>query len=287
MKKINYFIQYVLILILFSIFKILGIKLSIIISSSIFSLLGPMIKKNKISKQNLSYVFKNINNQSKERITRRMWKNYGKIFAEYMFIKDFRLNPKFSKKIKLENNEMLNEVKSKSEPVIFVSGHFNNFELMAMSIEKFGINLAAVYRPLNNYFLNPIMVNIRKKYICRNQIQKGISGTKNLLKSYKNGSSIAIMIDQRVSEGIQSDFFEKKALTTTIPAQFVKKFNCKIVPVYIERLENDDFKIKFSKPLVFNRDESIEQITLKLNQSLEKMILKNPDQWIWTHNRWR
>ena len=287
MKKINYFIQYVLILILFSIFKILGIKLSLIISSSIFSLLGPIIKKNKISKQNLSYVFKNISNQSKKSIIRSMWKNYGKIFAEYMFIKDFRLNPKFSKKIKLENNEILNEVKSKSEPVIFVSGHFNNFELMAMSIEKFGINLAAVYRPLNNYFLNPIMVNIRKKYICRNQIQKGISGTKNLLKSYKNGSSIAIMIDQRVSEGIQSDFFEKKALTTTIPAQFVKKFNCKIVPVYIERLENNDFKIKFNKPLIFNQDESIEQITSKLNQNLEKMILKNPDQWIWTHNRWR
>jgi len=287
MKKINYFIQYVLIIILFSIFKILGIKLSLIISSSIFRLLGPVIKKNKISRQNLSYVFKNISNQSKKNIIKSMWKNYGKIFAEYMFIKDFRLNPKFSKKIKLENNEILNEVKSKSEPVIFVSGHFNNFELMAMSIEKFGINLAAVYRPLNNYFLNPIMVNIRKKYICRNQIQKGISGTKNLLKSYKNGSSVAIMIDQRVSEGIQSDFFEKKALTTTIPAQFVKKFNCKIVPVYIERLENDDFKIKFNKPLIFNQDESIEQITSKLNQNLEKMILKNPDQWIWTHNRWR
>ena len=287
MKKINYFIQYVLILILFSIFKIVGIKLSLIISSSIFRLLGPVIKKNKISKQNLSYVFKNISNQSKESIIRSMWKNYGKIFAEYMFIKDFRQNPKFSKNIKLENNEILNEVKSKSEPVIFVSGHFNNFELMAMSIEKFGINLAAVYRPLNNYFLNPIMVNIRKKYICRNQIQKGISGTKNLLKSYKNGSSIAIMIDQRVSEGIKSDFFEKKALTTTIPAQFVKKFNCKIIPVYIERLENNDFKIKFNKPLIFNQDESIEQITSKLNQNLEKMILKNPDQWIWTHNRWR
>ena len=287
MKKISYFIQYVLILILFSIFKILGIKLSLIISSSMFSLLGPIIKKNKISKQNLSYVFKNISNQSKESIIRSMWKNYGKIFAEYMFIKDFRLNPKFSKNIKLENNEILNEVKSKSEPVIFVSGHFNNFELMAMSIEKFGINLAAVYRPLNNYFLNPIMVNIRKKYICRNQIQKGISGTKKLLKSYKNGSSIAIMIDQRVSEGIKSDFFEKKALTTTIPAQFVKKFNCKIIPVYIERLENNDFKIKFNKPLIFNQDESIEQITSKLNQNLEKMILKNPDQWIWTHNRWR
>ncbi len=287
MKKINYFTQYFLILLLFSIFKILGIKLSLIISSFIFSILGPIIKKNKISKKNLTYAFKNMNDFSKEKVVRRMWKNYGKIFAEYMFIKDFRLNPKFLKKVNLENSEILNEIKMKSEPVIFVSGHFSNFELMAMSIEKYGIDLAAVYRPLNNYFLNPIMVNIRKKYICKNQIQKGISGTKNLLKSYKNGSSIAIMIDQRVSEGIQCDFFEKKALTTTIPAQFVKKFNCKIIPVYIERLENNNFKIEFNKPLIFNKDESIEQITLKLNQNLEKMILKNPDQWIWTHNRWR
>ena len=196
----------------------------------------------------------------------KLWKDFCRVHV----YKRFSPKSKVFKKIKLENNEILNEVKSKSEPVIFVSGHFNNFELMAMSIEKFGINLAAVYRPLNNYFLNPIMVNIRKKYICRNQIQKGISGTKNLLKSYKNGSSIAIMIDQRVSEGIQSDFFEKKALTTTIPAQFVKKFNCKIVPVYIERLENNDFKIKFNKPLIFNQDESIEQITSKLNQKFRK-----------------
>mgnify|MGYP001403177948 CR=1 FL=1 len=95
------------------------------------------------------------------------------------------------------------------------------------------------------------------------------------------------MIDQRVSEGIKCKFFNEEALTTTIPAQFVKKFNAKIVPVYIERLENDGFRIKYHNPLVFNSNTSIETITLKLNQELEKMILKNPEQWIWTHNRWK
>ena len=87
--------------------------------------------------------------------------------------------------------------------------------------------------------------------------------------------------------GIRSNFFGKEALTTTIPAQFVKKFNAKIVPVHIERLENDGFKIKYHNPLVFNSNTSIETITLKLNQELEKMILNNPEQWIWTHNRWK
>ena len=95
------------------------------------------------------------------------------------------------------------------------------------------------------------------------------------------------MIDQRVSEGIKSDFFGKDALTTTIPAQFIKKFSPKIVPVYIERLENNCFKIKFEDPLNFKNDETISSITLTLNKILEKMIVKNPEQWIWTHNRWK
>ena len=216
-----------------------------------------------------------------------MWANYGKIFAEYMFIKDFRNDPSISKKITIENKEILERIKNNSEPVVFVSGHFNNFEFMAMQIEKYGIELATIYRPLNNIFLNPIMEKIRQKYICKNQIQKGLPGMKNLLKKFKNGTSIALMIDQRVSEGIESNFFEKKAFTTTIPAQFVKKYNAKIVPVYIKRLKNNEFVIRFQEPLVFNEIESIETITNNLNKIIEKMILNKPEQWIWTHNRWK
>ena len=95
------------------------------------------------------------------------------------------------------------------------------------------------------------------------------------------------MIDQRVSEGIKSDFFGKKALTTTIPAQFVKKFNASVVPIYIERLNNDTFKLKIFESVKFSNDETLDSITLKLNEILERMIMFNPDQWIWTHNRWK
>ena len=216
-----------------------------------------------------------------------MWTNYGKIFSEYMFIKNFRENSKFSKRIIVENQEELEKIKLEKKPVIFISGHFNNFELMAMHIEKSNINLAAVYRPLNNKFLNPIMERIRKKYICKKQIKKGISGTKELLKEFKNGTSIALMIDQRVSEGIKSDLFGKEALTTTIPAQFIKKFNASVVPIYIERSIDDTFKLKIYESIKFSNDETVNDITKNLNQILEKMIMANPDQWIWTHNRWK
>ena len=131
------------------------------------------------------------------------------------------------------------------------------------------------------------MEQIRKKYICRKQIKKGIAGTKDLLKQFKSGCSIALMIDQRVSEGIKSPFFNENALTTTIPAQFAKKYKAEIVPVYIERLKDDKFKISFFKPLDLSENDTIDSITNKLNIFLENLILKNPDQWIWTHNRWK
>lgn len=286
MTNIKYLLQSILIFFLFLIFKLLGLKISSKISSSIFKLLGPSFRSKKIINFNLSIAFPKLGYLEKKKIIEKMWINYGKIFAEYVFMKEFR-NGKLSKKIKVLNQEILEQIIKDSKPVIFISGHFSNFELMAMHIEKSGINLSAIYRPLNNIFLNPLMEQIRKKYICKNQIKKGSSGTRRLLSNFKNGDSIALMIDQRVSEGIKSNFFNKPALTTTIPAQFIKKFKTKLVPIYIERIENDNFVIKIHNPIKFANNKTLETITFELNQILQKMIVKNPEQWIWTHNRWK
>ena len=287
MKNIKYLFQFIFVVFFFVIFKIIGLKNSKYLSGNIMTLLGPIFRSKKIIFSNLSKAFPDLDDVEKEKILKKMWFNYGRIFAEYMFIKEFRNNPKESCNIINENPEILEKIKINSQPVIFISGHFNNFELMAMEIERSGIDLAAVYRPLNNKFINPIMENIRKKYICKKQIKKGMTGTKELLLNFKKGTSIALMIDQRVSQGIECKLFGQKALTTTIPAQFVKKFNAKIVPVYIERKNNRIFKINFQNPIEFTKDSSIETITKKLNRLLESMIVKNPDQWIWSHNRWK
>jgi len=215
-----------------------------------------------------------------------MWNNYGKIFAEYMFLKNFRLDQK-NTNIIIEGQEILNKIKSQNKPVVFISGHFSNFELMAMQIEKSGVKLSAIYRPLNNKFLNTIMEKIRKKFVCQRQIKKGIGGIKELVRLQKNNYSTALMIDQRVTEGIKSNFFNKKAYTTTIPAQLVKKFNNPIVPIFIERIDKVKFKITIHNPLIFPINSSTQQITDELNEILEKMIQQKPEQWIWTHNRWK
>ena len=215
-----------------------------------------------------------------------MWGNYGRILSEYPYLKKFKNNI-FKNYIQLEGLEYIENIKKNNKKVVFISGHFNNFELMAMQIENLGIDLAAVYRPLNNIFLNQTMEKLRINHICKKQIKKGKSGTRKLLQLFKDGSSVALMIDQRVSEGLPVKFFNRPAMTTTIPAQLVKKYNCEIVPVYIERFDKIYFKMSINEPIIFENDLTLEDITLKLNTILEKMILKNSDQWIWSHDRWK
>ena len=286
MKSIKYFIQFLIILIFFLIFRVLGLKFASYISGKIVSLIGPFFRSKNLIISNILKALPNLNENEIKKISKIMWNNYGRILAEYMFIKEFRMS-KVKNNIEIIGQKKLDVIRKSNQPVIFVSGHFNNFELMAMHLEKSGINLAAIYRPLNNKFLNFIIEKIRKKYICKNQIKKGISGTKQLLSFFKKKTSIALMIDQRVSQGIKSNFFQHEAFTTTIPAQFVKKFNCKIVPIYIERTHGVNFRLTIYDPLEYSNTESVEAITLDLNILLEKMILKNPEQWIWSHNRWK
>ena len=286
MKNIKYFFQFLLILICFIIFKILGVNLSSKISGKIFEIIGPFFRSKNLINSNIRKAYPNIDKKNLKKMTASMWNNYGRVFAEYMFIKDFRFG-KLNSNISIEGEKILDDIKNKNNQVVFISGHFGNFELMAMYLEKKGIKLSAIYRPLNNIFLNQIMERIRKKYICEQQVKKGIGGIKKLIGLKKNNYSTALMIDQRVSEGILSNFFNEKALTTTIPAQLVKKFNIKIVPVYIERVKGINFKIKISEPLTFSKETSIENITNELNKVIERMIINKPEQWIWSHNRWK
>jgi len=285
MKIIRYLFEYISIVILFSLFKLLGYKISSEVGYLLGKTFGQFFRSKKIIKNNLIKFDNSLSPEKIKKITSEMWGNYGRILSEYPYISNFRKGD-LDKYIKIENIEKLEEIK-KGQPVIFISAHFSNFELMAMVIEKAGVNLSAIYRPLNNKMVNSIMEPLRKKYICKNQIKKGINGLRESLKFFKQGTSIAIMIDQRVSEGEKINFFDHPAFTTTIPAQFVKKFGCKIQPVHIERHNKINFKITFDEQIFIEENVDETLISLKLNQWLEKKIRKNPSQWIWSHDRWK
>ena len=283
-RTLNYFLQSLFVYLFFFIGRILGINLSRKFFSGMFILIGPFFRSNKIINKNLKIFSSTISLKDKSRIVKDMWSNYGKTFIEYIFLNRFRRENKF---VILDGEENLLQIAKENKPVIFISGHFANFELMSMEITKRNISLATIYRPLNNIFINPFMEFLRRKYVCKNQIKKGINGVRETIEFIKKNHCIALMIDQRISEGEKINLFNQPALTTTLPSQLSIKFNLEIVPVYIERIKDNKFKIEFQKRINPKNFRDKLELSRELNKVLEKMILRNPGQWIWTHNRWK
>jgi len=286
MKKFFYLIQSIIIYFFYFISKIIGLKLSRIVFSFIFIKVGNIFKSKKIIFNNLNIINPEISNFEKEIIVNKMWSNYGKTFVEYIFLNTFK---KKSNHINIKNKKAIDEKQKKNKPVVFISGHFANYELMSMELTKANVKLATIYRPLNNMFLNPFMEYLRKNFVCKNQIKKGLNGVKESLEYMKNGHSVALMVDQRVSEGPRINFFNGRAHTTTLPAQLSSRFDCDIVPIYISRNQDDGFDMEILDPILISDSEkkNKELITEKINAIIEKLILRDPSQWILTHNRWK
>jgi len=291
MKFIKYFFEFTIIISLFCIFKIIGLRNASNLGGVLGKLIGPFFRSKSLIKKNIKLGLGDISKDEEEKIINGMWSNIGRTFAEYVFLKDFKFNKTDFNHMKIIGSEHLDEIKKSNKPVIFYSGHFANFELMAMELEKFGIKTAAIYRPLNNLFLNPIMEYLRMKYICPNQIPKGRAGMREIISKITNNYSIALMVDQRVGEGKKINFFNQPAQTTTIPAQLSLKYDCKLVPISLKRIEGINFEMTVYEPYKIQKtgdaDQDTKNITLKINQIIEKMITKNPTQWLWSHNRWK
>ena len=291
MKIIKYFFEFLFIISLFSIFKIIGLKNASNFGSFLGKFIGPYFRSKSVIKKNIKFAMGDINNEKQQEIINEMWSNIGRTFAEYVFLKDFRYNKIKPTHININGMQYLDQIKKNGKPTIFYSGHFANFELMAMELDKSGVKTAAIYRPLNNFFLNPLMEYLRIKYICPIQIPKGRMGMREIIRRVNAGYSVALMMDQRVSEGQKVSFFNQPAFTTTIPAQLALKYDCELVPIFLERKNDISFEMTISKPYEIektgNEDQDTKNIILKINQNLEKMVIQNPTQWIWSHNRWK
>ena len=291
MKIIRYFLEFILVIFFFLVFKIIGLKLSSDLGEIIGRYFGPLFGKKTIAKKNILIAFPNFNEKSINEMIDRMWKNIGRIFGEYIHINKFSIIDNSKKKIVFTNRDDAEILKKNNKPIVFFSGHFANFELMAKCLQELGFDIGAIYRPLNNIFLNPIMEFIRKKYICPIQIEKGSNGTKKLIKHISNNNPLALMVDQRLSSSIRVPFFDQPATTTITPAQLAIKYDALLVPVFLKRLEKTNFEFFIEEPLITNRtndyDKDIFNITQIMNIKIEEFIKRDPAHWLWSHDRWK
>ena len=189
MRTIKYFFEFITVITLFFIFKIIGLKNASNLGGMMGKFFGPLFRSKSITKKNIKIGLGEISKENEKEIINGMWSNIGRTFAEYVFLKDFKFNRTNFDHMKIRGVNHLDGIKKNNDTVIFYSAHFANFELMAMELNKFGIKCAAIYRPLNNFFLNPLMEYLRMKYICPSQIPKGKSGMREVIKKIKDGYS--------------------------------------------------------------------------------------------------
>ena len=272
MKIIRYFLEFILVIFFFLVFKIIGLKLSSDLGEIIGKYFGPLFRKRTIAKKNILIAFPNFNEKSINEMIDRMWKNIGRIFGEYIHINKFSIIDNSKKKIVFTNRDDVKILKKNNKPIVFFSGHFANFELMAKCLRELEFNIGAIYRPLNNIFLNPIMEFIRKKYICPIQIEKGSAGTKRLIKHISTKNPLALMIDQRLSSSIHVPFFNQPATTTTTPAQLAIKYDALLVPVFLKRLKKTNYEFFIEEPLVVKKTNNYEKDIFNITEIMNKKI---------------
>ena len=163
MKIIKYFFEFVSVLSLFVIFKIIGLKNASNLGSLLGQYIGPFFRSKKIIRKNIKIGLGDLNEEQIKNIMHGMWSNIGRTFSEYVYLKEFREDKKNINYVKINGLNYLEEIKKNAAPVIFFSGHFGNIELIKMQLTKLDIKFAALHRPVNNIFLEPLKEYLRLK----------------------------------------------------------------------------------------------------------------------------
>ena len=243
-------------------------------------------KKNLIGMRNLQIVFPKKTIKEKKAILKKMWFHFGRVIGEYPHLDKINFNDNSIIKIdKIEN--LLKPIKSGN--CIFFSAHIGNWELSSHPLIQNGYKINFIYRPPNNNYVENLLKKIREKYGVK-LIKKGADGAKECIRVLRKNGNLGMLIDQKMNDGIAVNFFNREAMTATAIAKLAIKFKSTIIPAYCVRVNGVKFKIKYFKPIKYEKIKNLKsekKILLYLNKYIERWIRDYPEQWIWVHNRWK
>ncbi len=287
MKSLKYFIEYIFVRIFYTIFRILGLKISSFITGKIFKIYGIFSKRTPKAIYNIGEAIKEKDVKERKTIILKMWENFGRVIGEYPNLDKIRVID--NENIKIINLKNLLDPLKNSKNCLFFSAHLGNWELTSHALTENGFNINFIYRAPNNKYIDGLLRKIRFSYGVR-LIKKGPKGARECIKVLsKDGGNIGMLIDQKMNDGISTKFFNKNVMTASAIAKFALKFRCPIIPAFCIREGGTNFRIEYLKPISYEKIKSLsseEKIMNYLNKIVEVWIKKYPDQWIWLHNRW-
>ena len=284
MKTFIYFLQFSCVKILFFFLKIIPLNFSINLSSLVFKTAGKLSRADKTAMKNCKFVFPDLEEKKIRNIVDESWNNIGKTICE--LIRFRKILNKGS--IVLSGLRNIENLKQKNQQAIFISIHQSNWEFLVPMLDRLDFRIGGIYRHINNFFLDKLVLKIRKKTLNSNKnfyTPKGKQSAKDLVDAIKNNYSIVLLVDQKDSAGENILFFNKKVKTQTGFLKIARKFNLPIVPIKNTRLKNGQIELNFHEPILHN-DENKDSIMMeRIHKLIEGWIISNPTQWFWQHKR--
>ena len=283
-------VEYGLLQGLLALFRLIGVDAASALAGGFMRHVGPLIGPiSRRADENLMAAFPELSKHERARIIAGVWENLGRTTAEFAHLGAFDFFGEDGR-AELVGAERLNKLADGAGPAIFVSGHFANWELMAIGLHQAGVKTAVVYRAANNPLVDEMIIKARARVMSRVQIPKGKRGGRGLIEALKEGRSPAMLVDQKLNDGISVPFMGREAMTAPAAARLALKFSVPVIPTSVERLKGARFRMTVNEPIDFTASgetaEDVRRLTILINQSLERDIRARPEQWLWLHRRW-
>jgi KDO2-lipid IV(A) lauroyltransferase len=255
---------------------------------ALFRTLGPYVRVSRRADRNLQLAFPDMSSRQITDVVRRMWDHLGRLVAEYAHLDDLRCFQKNSR-TEVINAGILAETKRPGGGAIVITGHIGNWEAQGFAATDQGVRASVVYRAANNPLVDRQIYNLRKP-IVEAQFAKGPSGVRGILKHLKSGGVVAMLVDQKMNDGLPIPFFGRDAMTPPAAVEIAYKFGYPLIPLRSERLEGSHYRVTVFPPIILsqtgNREADVRTTMIEINKMLEGWIRERPEQWLWLHNRW-
>ncbi len=249
-------------------------------------LVGPRLRAHRIARRNLTRALPDLGEAQVERALRGMWDNLGRVAAEYPHLAELLPDRGRARVIGAEH---VAAAQAAGRPVIFFSAHFGNWEILGPAAAQLGMPTVQVYRAANNPAAETVIEAMRGSLGGR-RVPKGAKAARSILAALKGGESLAMLVDQKMNDGISVPFFGRPAMTAPALAELALRHGLAVIPAHVERVDGTTFRVVAEAPLHFtdtgDRPADVAAAMAQVNRILEGWITARPDQWFWVHRRW-
>jgi len=288
-KHMRYAVEGAMVTALFVLFRIMPLPSASSLAGTLAGTLGPLLPLHARARRNLQRAMPELPPIEVERALGEMWRNLGRVAGEYPHLRKFQAYTPGGR-IEVVGVEHLAAAKEEARGALFFTGHLGNWEISGLPLIQYGIPITFVYRAPNNPFVDRLISRIRGRDITESAIAKGASGAREMVRRVRDGGYTAMLVDQKMNDGIAVPFFGRDAMTAPALAQLALKYDLPVWPVRTERLAGCRFRVtifpKMELPRSNDGSDDVAETMRLVNAVLEGWIRERPGQWLWLHNRW-